>query len=47
LRAFVPLTVQWTQQEMKRARDLRDYPMLAGGARAKSAGLALRVILQS
>ncbi len=48
LRAFVPMTARWCQQEMRRARALRDYPALAAawaaGALSKS---HLRVVLRA
>ena len=47
LRAFVPMTVRWCQQEMRRVRSLRDYEALsaawAAGALSKS---HLRVVLR-
>jgi len=48
LRAFVPMTARWCQQEMRRARALRDYPFLASawavGILSKS---HLRVVLRA
>ncbi len=48
LRAFVPMTARWCQQEMRRARALRDYPALAA---AWAAGVLskshLRVVLRA
>jgi len=48
LRAFVPMTARWCQQEMRRARALRDYPCLAA---AWAAGVLskshLRVVLRA
>ncbi len=48
LRAFVPMTARWCQQEMRRARALRDYHSLAAawaaGALSKS---HLRVVLRA
>ena len=48
LRAFVPMTARWCQQEMRRARALREFPGLAAawmaGALSKS---HLRVILRA
>lgn len=47
LRAFVPMTARWSEQEIRRARALREYPALAaawvGGALSKS---HLRVVLR-
>ena len=47
LRAFVQMTARWCQQEMRRARALRDYPSLAdawaAGALSKS---HLRIVLR-
>ncbi len=48
LRAFVPMTARWCQQEMRRARALRDYPALAA---AWAAGVLskshLRIVLRA
>ena len=47
LRAFVPLTVRWCQQEMRRLRALRDHPLLAAAWAAGSLGKSqLRVVLR-
>jgi len=47
LRAFVPMSARWCQQEMRRARGLRDYPSLAA---AWAAGVLykshLRIVLR-
>lgn len=47
LRAYVPLSVRWTQMEVKRARALRDHPLLeAAWRRGEINKSRLRVILR-
>ena len=48
IRAFVPMTARWCQQEMRRARALRDYPALAAAWAAGTLSKShLRVVLRA
>ncbi len=48
LRAFVPMTARWCQQEIRRVRALRDYPLLAAAWAAGVLGKShLRVVLRA